>query len=131
MERELKHLVPYLPYKLKVLVEEESPIIRELRGIIDEDLYFDYNNIGTDMEGIDESYCRPILHPLSDYKDVNSKAMNELNCDIIDQITITELANRSTGLDSVPYGVIKIMSKAHIDFQRLIENKLAIDINKI
>lgn len=73
----------------------------------------------------------PILHPLSDYKDVNSKAMNELNCDVMDMIRISELANQQIGLSSVQYGVIEIMCDNHIDFNRLIESGLAIDIKTL
>ena len=74
---------------------------------------------------------KPILSPLSDYKDVNSKAMSELNCDVMDMIRISELANQRIGLSSVQYGVIEIMCDNHIDFNRLIESGLAIDINTL
>lgn len=59
---ELKHLASYLPYGVKVIHEDE---IKEIHGIINDEIYLSYNDIGTD-----NNYCFAediilILRPLS------------------------------------------------------------------
>lgn len=74
---------------------------------------------------------RLILHPLDNYKDINSDAMSKIGCDISDMIFISELANKERSWSDVPYGVIELMCEHHIDFKRLIEAGIAIDINTL
>lgn len=125
MKLQLKHLAPYLPYKLNY--KDNNGRIVKLNTL---DFGVDLVNMGWG-NALNVWKVKPILRPLSDYRDVNSKAMNELNCDVMDMIRISELANKRIGLSSVQYGVIEIMCDNHIDFNRLIESGLAIDINTL
>jgi hypothetical protein len=118
----LEQLSIYLPYKLKVKFSDED--FAEIVGlelgrillISDRGDYgsCDYNGIG-----------KPLLHPLSNYKDVNSECMNNLGTDLIHQCIISELANKWINVSQVPYGTIQEMAKNHIDIFSWIDQGLA------
>ncbi len=124
MKLELKHISPYLPYGLNgefKLSEVINPCKNEIK-----------TKVLTDENcGFFCRYCKPILHPLSDYRDINSLQMSDLNFDLTDQISISDLANKKIGYWQLPYATILLMSEAHIDFQDLISQGLAIDINTL
>lgn len=61
------------------------------------------------------SGIKPILHPLSKFKDINSESMNNLGIDLQDQICINELANGWISAFNMPFSIIQIMAKNHID----------------
>jgi hypothetical protein len=67
------------------------------------------------------------LIPIEAFKNVNSKEMNSLNIDIMDQITISDFANGDITLADVHRSVVKIMVDHHIDFQGLIPQGLAVE----
>lgn len=131
MKLDLKHLSPYLPYKLEM---SEQDLIYVLAGF-DGNVMLLYEKGDPSMEPfgaeIIEQSVKPILRPLSDYCDINSTAMNELNCDLTDQIQINELANKKINYSQLNYGVAQICFQNHIDIFALIENGLAIDINTL
>ena len=52
-----------LPYELKVYYDGRA---RELHGIVDDQIYVDYNGIGTLMEGIEDVRITPIVRSLDD-----------------------------------------------------------------
>jgi len=121
MKLELKHLTPYLAYELKSYNQYPNGEM----FIQDVHLSNVMNFVNVDNRG------QIILKPLSDYTDINSKAMNDLNLDVNDQIDLVEFANKIIGLNQISYGLYQIMCKNHIDFNRLIETGKAIDINTL
>jgi hypothetical protein len=82
-------------------------------------------------QAIEQFKLLPILRPLSDYKEINSPAMKDLNCDLSDQIRILELANKEVSFYYLPYGIAQLLFEAHIDSFNLIPDGLAIDINSL
>lgn len=72
-----------------------------------------------------------VLRPISDYEDINSQAMSEMNLDVQTMIEISELGYSYRCLQNVSYGTIQVMAHNHIDFQNLIKEGLAIDINTL
>ena len=130
---EIKYLIPYLDYNLKIFIENNIKSI-ELIGLMIKSGYSNESLCIIDEDNGDEFYIadvKPVLKNLNNYKDINSKSMNELNIDLPDQMTISELANGFIHVNSVNLGAIEIMAENHIDFNRLIELNLAIDINKL
>ena len=74
---------------------------------------------------------KPLLKPLSDYKDINGEAMRKDVINAVDFLPLYELANGMRKLETMPYGTIQLMAQNHIDFQDLISRGLAIDINSL
>lgn len=74
---------------------------------------------------------KPILRPLSEYKDINSKSMNDLDTDLQIQVEIWELSNKKIAFQSLSYGTAIECFANHIDIFGLIDQGLAIDINSI
>lgn len=134
MKLELKHLAPYLPYSLKViniLENKKSKIYSKVDG---EDFGVDDSPVEMfelNSQWVMDRIYKPILRPLSDYKDINSPAMNNLGADISTQIELVVFANQEKSLASVSYQLYEEMCRAHIDVFGLIEKGLAIDINTL
>lgn len=129
----IEHLAPYLPYKLGVeILNYRSDYVglqySSLTGyyLIEEDPHFTYIGGST---GKSFRELKPILRPLSDFLDINSDAMNDLNCDIQSQINIMDLAYKIIGLSSLSYTDAQLCFRSHVDVFGLIEKGLAIDIN--
>lgn len=127
---ELKHLSPYLPYGLKIkILNHKCDYVgieySEVNGyyFVGESLHVTYNGGST---GKDISLFKPILRPLSDYFDINSPAMNELNMDVMDQIELANLADGTFHVSELPYRLICSLAEEHIDFMGLIPAGLAI-----
>lgn len=71
-----EYLSANLPYELKVYYEGDKSVY-ELHGIIDDQIYIDYNGIGTLMEGKEEIMIVPIVRSLSDLpKPITQKGYN-------------------------------------------------------
>lgn len=136
MEKEplkLEQIAPYLPCKLVV---KNLNYERDYCGVQYSELSHLYPLITREGEylwhykttvgncaSIEE--CKPVLNPLDNYKDINSKAMQDLNIDLPDQFEIIDLANQQISLSSLSYGVAQICFQNHIDVFRLIEKGLA------
>jgi len=132
MKLELKHLAPYLPYGLKcksttILFGEEDNGIYEM-GLIS-------------MRGVLKGTGKPILRPLSDLtKEIADDFYNytepydsfEVR---VNGMTIVYRYNNKDSWREVDMskGVSNIdkMNKHHLDYRKLIEKGLAIDINTI
>lgn len=125
MKLTINHLKGYLDTNLKG-VEQNGDIV-ELIGFKDE-TYFIKESRNVYAYG-DVQDFKPLLHPLSNYIDINSSAMQDLNCDLLDQIEIQELASGRKGYWNLEYRVIELMQNNHIDYQNLIKENLAIEIN--
>lgn len=127
MKLELKHLAPYLPYRLNTrYFLSDVIVLNEGQPEDTRDKLLTSDNVKFVL-----SYCKPILRPLSDYEDLNGKAMIELNCDLTDQFDIQELAAQTQSLNMTTYGAMEIMFENHIDVFGLITGGLAIDVNTL
>ena len=74
---------------------------------------------------------KPILRPLSDYTDITSKAMSDLDCDLTDQMDIQEFALKKMSLSSLLYSSFDVLTRNHVDIFGLIPEGLAIDLNTL
>lgn len=116
----LEHLAPYLPYKLRAYVKFDG---------IDLFSYIDCSNVIGFVNG--DTKRKPLFRPLSDYTDINSPSMNDLNTDLGTQMEICDLANKKIHYRSLSYGTALTCFQAHIDVLGLIDKGLAIDINTV
>jgi hypothetical protein len=126
---ELKHIAPYLPYKLKAKFPETNR--KNCKKYVVGTIGYLFSNCSIGCYDTVNSYpdnFKPILRPLWQYKDINSDAMNDLNCDLPDQILINQLAHRDADLSCIPYSTAEICFKNHIDIFGLIDKNLAIPI---
>lgn len=71
------------------------------------------------------------LCPLSNFTDINSKSMNDLNLDLEDQIDLCQLANGNISVNALLHGIAVECFKNHIDIYGLIDKGLAVDINTL
>ncbi|MDH5570381.1 MAG: hypothetical protein OEY89_01370 [Gammaproteobacteria bacterium] len=125
----IEHLACYLPYGLKGY--SNKAIKLKTGGFIPKEHTLSITNVGDLYAENKLHLIKPILRPLSDYNDINSKAMMELNCDLTDQMNICELAQKTMSLHKIPYSTICVMNENHIDYHNLIEDGLAVDINTL
>ena len=123
-----KALFGYLPYNPKIKFidsDEVFGITFESMGQWSNDMVpmatLEYTFKSSDPIG-----WKLLLRPLSDYQDINSSAMNELNIDIQDQIVLEQFALGEILLSNMPYGIVEMMKENHIDFNDLITDNLAI-----
>jgi hypothetical protein len=136
---ELKHLASYLPYGVKVIHEDE---IKEIHGIINDEIYLSYNDIGTD-----NNYCFAediilILRPLSQLtteiehngeKFVPINVIRKFGLGHVDFITteregwIEDYGNEGW-ISRLPYGILEFLLSLHFDIYGLIDKNLAIEL---
>ena len=120
---ELKHLAPYLTYGLKcysttIFFGDDESRVYEM-GLIS-------------LRGVLKGTGKPILIPLSFYK-------NKIIKDIKDELELSHdqcmeflgFMDGEIKLENISYGLYISLCKFHIDFNKLIEKNLAIDINTI
>jgi hypothetical protein len=117
MELQLKEIVGYLPYNTKVLNGWGDVKTLNYTFLDDENNGFITN-------------CKPILFPLSLFKDINSDAMNDLGVDLENQMELCDLANAKIGYWHLQYSTIEICLENKIDFQSLIGRGLAIEVTE-
>lgn len=133
----LENIACYLPHEFKFISELDKPKheygknpIHTANGIIH--LFGDYC---LNSKELNDAYpvhlCQLILRPMSDYTNINGKAMSELNCDLSHQMEICDLANGIMGYWNISHGAVQVMQKNFIDYQGLIEKSLAIDVNTL
>ena len=128
MKLELKHLVAYLPYNLKVtrngfigdliaLMNDEDSIAENFEFKVSCSNWWENNT--------DKNHYKPILRPLSDL--IKDEFMFLFVDTDIDNILSVYQADKS--LDCIEYYLIKILLKNHFDIYGLIEAGLAMDVN--
>jgi hypothetical protein len=145
MKLEPKHLVPYLPYKLKLYAGEYF-LKNNLDVLLDKIDMTTKTIDATNLEGnwfIDQ--VKPILHPLSDLKKGFHKDFDEVLFDDNNYVYTDELGIKATPsielfigdgcnntiiFDSV-IEIYYLLLKHHFDVFRLIQKGLAIDINTL
>lgn len=132
MELEFKQIAAYLPYEIKA----QDVATKEIRTVTW--LHFTYTaeTVGLNhliYEGLMLVKHKPILRPLSDYfgNKTGREVMDELNCSSDVVCEIWELADGRKNLDQISLKTYNVMCENHIDFNRLIESGLAVDINTI
>ena len=128
MKLELKHLAPYLPYKLKA--KFMHPFVKHQKiGIINNAYNLD-DDVKLSIDYSDDEHIwmyKPILRPLSD---LNYRHWLDIFAiDDIDNILSEFQSNDS--LDCVEYYLVVILLTYHFDVFGLIETGLAIDINTL
>jgi len=131
MKLELKHITPYLPYKLQIL--ENNHVIRELYGINynGEELILSYNGIGEETVDIDESDFKPILRPLLDLVLDDFDVIYENETDFESMVDLTNLDAESFLCTKFSYQFWEKLFENHFDVFGLIKYGLAVDINTI
>ena len=73
-----------------------------------------------------------LLHPLSEFKGMTvDSIMVKIECHRFHAYEITKLVSGENELEELTIGTYKVMCKNQIDFNNLIENGLAIDINTV
>ncbi len=144
---ELKHIVGYLPYNLKVKSGNVN-LIRTLNIEIDEN-FRDIITLNNLITGIGH---KPILRPLSDLtkeievngekfvpiewfeigEDSNdSEEYDHGNIKLIKTLERISKFNISNDILFLPHGVVQKLYEWHFDVHGLIEKGLAIDINTL
>lgn len=121
MKLELKHLSGYLSHGLKMQLlgfpfEKTFGIhVRTLELDCGHDFHF----------YLKENKVRPILHPLSDYEKFDEIVLEMSN------YYMSMIDENPDMVKRLPYDVIELMFKNHIDIHGLIKEGLAIDINTL
>lgn len=146
MELELKHLVPYLPYKLKCWIKD-FPLelgIPPTNGIHTmNSVYFDgtctFHDIVESEKGF--QYIKPILRPLKEievyFKNLYGSLDNQDVTEFFDADYLSEYGNldiedlQYVKIENIPYGTMQVLLKHHFDVFDLIPKDLAIDINNL
>ena len=124
IELEVKHLAPYLPYKIKGRSRNTGTIFT-ITGFNDRNSITTYGDLGmSDFEGTEL-----LLHSFSDLKKQEFKNL----VDELDRIsfgTFSELFLEKNAL-KMPYILVEILFENHFDLFGLIEKGLAVDINTL
>lgn len=133
MELELKHLAPYLPYRLKCIHISSGDIFEmSTRAVSD-----DYINI----DKVNGNTRKPIFHPLSEFTKEQERIIHNNHC-LIDSIG-GKIQDQATDeiyptMAALEMEYIKFMNRQityhfeqHIDMFGLIPEGLAIDINTL
>lgn len=124
MKLEIKHLAPYLPHNLKFGNEFIYGCDFVLGGLTKEFII----SIDDRKLAINVTNYKPLLRQLSDYADINSDAMNRLNCDMSEQINLNEFAIGYICLGSLYQSTYDLCLKNHIDVFGLINHGLALPL---
>lgn len=130
MKLELKHLAPYLPYGLKVLVHGDFEMTMTYKRYIQP-----YDTESISIEGVlEDGYIRPILRPISDL--FNSKyeyildEFSEVSLEAFKVAFLSEL-RPFNAFDKINYTIATKLFENHFDVFGLIEQNLTIDINTL
>jgi len=135
MKLELKHLAPYLPYQLKMV--DETMIHDELWycNKYDVVLYTSEYEVGYGHYDYEALEHKPILRPLSDltkeieHNEEKFVPTDKLAIHLFDDTTASCII--SGNINGIPYWVMEKLFEWHFDVFRLIDEGLAININKL
>lgn len=116
---ELKFLVSYFPYKVKAKFKGKNTGVEiGTIGIIKETGHINcYDTVNAYP-----TKFKLLLHPLSW---LTNDVLSDINCDLLDQIKISEFRDKQFSLHNMPYGVIQILLENHVDIFDLIKQGLA------
>lgn len=129
MKLELKHLAPYLPYRLKGIDYDKKNFL--FRGLNDYgNIHWDCNEV-LDRKGYD---IKPVLRPMKDvFKDEYKFILDEfseIELETFEIAFFSELRPLNI-FDKISYSVAILLYENHFDIHGLIEKCLAVDINSI
>jgi len=131
MKLELKHLAPYLPYGLKAIDVQTN----EVRLVTLLHFTYDLQTVGHNhliYEGLMLWKHKPILIPLSAYKNkIIKDTKDELELSHNQTMEFLGFMDGEIKLENISYGLYISLCKFHIDFNKLIEKGLAIDVNTL
>jgi len=119
----IKELKMYLDTGLKVKTKHD---IETLSMCNSSGVYLEYKY---DLYSLDD--IKPLLKPLSDYKDINGEAMRELDCVRNIKVNINNIARGYYDWNECTHASVEFMAQNHIDFQDLISRGLAINLNEL
>ena len=134
MKVELKHLIPYLPYSLKVIMEGKKTIVAWMStkniAVIRPDGIGEYKKIPWERAHLN---IQPILRPLSDIlKEYPLNGDYEgWQQEWINHIWDFEIKTNEANILACPYDLMQDLLSKHFDVFGLIEKGLAIDINTL
>jgi hypothetical protein len=143
MKLEPKHLAPYLPFDLDVVCLDKGVTFfnqqisihsfRFSKNFVHNTYQLIYRGEGVCMENI-----KPILYPLSDFKEEQIEEikafLNHKWCQVYDEFFDALFEHdwlMHTRILMCPYEIIQWFFKNHYDVFGLIEDDLAIDINTL
>ena len=121
MKLELKHLAPYMPYGLKYVKysDNNSPIRHDImQGVSTNGIY-----ACGDITPLSFKNCKPILRPFSD-----------LTKEELLRFTVNfrmYYQRKDFAYEMMLVSDFNIANELHLDYRRLIEKGLAIDINTL
>ena len=138
MKLELKHLAPYLPYKLKGKLENEDYYPTTIGELYRLETSADSDNIPYCIVDVYEGEIvdfKPILRPLSDLTkeiEVNGdKFIPHIKLGGRPNLKDYDIEYLSKNIDNMSYGLVSKLIEWHFDVFGLIEKGLAIDINTL
>jgi hypothetical protein len=140
MTLELKHLVPYFPYKLRMIFEGKGGRIIEVTGLrlagLSEEtqklIYF-----SSVSETLSIQYFKPILRPLcdlnSEIKFNNRKFYPIDELAEIDEVVVLQYSFEffETSMKYLPNWIVEKLLEWHFDIFGLIEQGLAVSIHDV
>jgi hypothetical protein len=134
MKLELKHIAPYLPYRLKA----KDLITKEIRTVTLLHFTYDTKTVGHNhliYEGLLLSKHLPILRPLSDLtKEIEVNGEKFVPTQEYSYLRFEEISNYKGGQNVMNFIQVReqnILLELHFDVFGLIEQGLAIDINTL
>ena len=137
MKLELKkeEIIPYLPYRLNCLnqhLPDIELVVEELIGISNHITWSGAFNAMHGSNHVPICGIKPILRPLSDFKEVIVRNIRiELELSHNQVMEFFGFLDGQIKLDNITLGLYNAMCQKHIDFNKLIEKGLAIDINTL
>lgn len=144
MKLELKHLAPYLPYGLRIILPKSGRIIvvAGLLEVVDEGILV--RDVDGSWLGLGLWHFTPILRPLSDLtkeiehngeRFVPKRVLKEMPDPIggfhTDRLMTIVENPQKWSIEVANYAVVQKLIEWHFDVFGLIENGLAIDINTL
>jgi hypothetical protein len=117
-EELLRYFAAYLPYNVMV----HEPNVKIINTFILDCEALNY------MESHGFENFKLILKPLSDYDNVNSESMIELNTDISVEIMLVDIVSQREYFGNCPYNIMELCFRNHIDIFSLIPKGIAVSI---
>jgi hypothetical protein len=74
---------------------------------------------------------KPIFKPLSDYKEISSEGLNDINCDLSNQMEIVDLANKQLHYSSATFETVRLCLENRVDVFNLIDEGLAVNATEL
>lgn len=150
MKLELKHLAPYLPYKLRIKYQERNQVMNMGQG---HSLHWIGIKSVLNWQNVNGEPPKPILRPLSDLKDesyhlklkswftsersvIISVYENEVDFTItstyflMGEVFTESIVNRNK-ITETRHRIVNKLLESHFDVFGLIEKRLAVNINTL